>query len=80
MTAADWHPNRGEPPVFEPDYPGEACPPNLIHCEEAGRSKVFVRLRNGAEPRESWPVFGRPIPTRWSLLGNGFDIRFWRRA
>jgi len=76
----NWHPNRGHPPVFYPLSEDEACPPDLIHADEADGARVQVRLRNGVKPRESWPVFGRPIPTRWTRTRAPFDITHWSRA
>lgn len=62
-----WHPNTGKPPR-----------------EIAGVtiSRVFVRLRDGREPAESWPVVtGRHGETTdWSLKGHPFDIAEWRPA
>lgn len=43
---------------------------------------VFVKLRNGLEPGDKWPVdTGRRAPnTRWTLQGHPFDIIHWREA
>ena len=60
-----WQPNTGEAP-----YPGEGEPPI---------DRVRVKLRNGVEPAETWPVStGRAETTRWSLTGHPFDIVAWR--
>jgi hypothetical protein len=75
-----WHANTGHPPVFYPLSEDDPCPPNKIDAEEADNARVRVKLRNGMEPEESWPVFGRPLQTRWTLLRQAFDILLWRRA
>lgn len=75
-----WHPNFGHPPVFVPEYDDQPCPPNLIHIDEAQNARVRVKLRNDMEPAESWPVFGRPLKTRWTLTRCDFDIKLWRPA
>jgi hypothetical protein len=75
-----WHANMGHAPVFYPDQPDQPCPPHLLAESEASGARVRVRLRNGREPDESWPIAGRPIPTRWTLIGSDFDIIAWRRA
>lgn len=75
-----WQPNMGRAPVFHPDHPDQAVPPHLFTASEASGARVHVRLRNGMEPDGSWPVIGRPVPTRWSLTGHDFDIVAWRRA
>lgn len=42
---------------------------------------VYVRLRNGIQPADKWPVdTGKAQTTRWSLTGCGFDIVEWRAA
>lgn len=75
-----WHKNQGHAPIFRPEQPGQECPPHLFAESEAQSGRVRVRLRNGTEPNESWPVIGRPVPTRWTLPGHGFDIVDWKRA
>lgn len=39
-------------------------------------TRVFVDLRNGLRPAESW----RGETTRWSLTGAPFDIIAWKPA
>lgn len=75
-----WKKNTGRAPVFHPDHPDQPCPPGLFAQAEAEGGRVRVRLRNGIEPEGSWPVIGRPKPTRWSLTGHDFDILDWKRA
>lgn len=62
-----WHRNTGTPPR---EIAGVAI------------ARVFVRLRDGREPAESWPVFtGRNgETTNWKLSGHQFDIIDWRPA
>ena len=80
MTAAPlWYRNTGQPPIFYPLEPDEPCPPHQIHMDEAPSARVMVRLRNGRQPAASWPVIGRPLPTRWTLTRDPFDITHWRR-
>lgn len=46
-----------------------------------GISHVWVRLRNGRQPGEKWPVHtGRAPSTRWTLIGSDFDIIEWKAA
>lgn len=80
MTAATWHPNPGYPPLFDDGDDEDLCPPDLIRRSEADGARVMVELRNGRRPDHSWPVIGRPMPTRWSLTGCLWDIVRWRRA
>lgn len=62
-----WHENKGKAPRL----PGDDAP--IL--------KVFVRLRNGIEPAESWPSLGgRNGETRWGLTNDPFDITHWRPA
>lgn len=75
-----WLSNAGQAPVFYPSFREEECPPHLFAESEAAGARVRVRLRNGREPDDSWPVIGRPVPTRWTLTGGEFDIVAWRRA
>ncbi len=75
-----WHKNTGLAPVFYPKHPEQKCPVHLFTENEAESARVRVRLRNGREPDGSWPVAGRPNPTRWSLTGHDFDITEWTRA
>ena len=35
--------------------------------------RVFVTLRNGSKPKESWPADGKSA-CRWTLTGSPFDI------
>lgn len=59
-----------------------SCPPRFIGTER----RVFVELRNGLRPLESWRAHGRgacdwvltsgPRPKR----GQGFEIAKWREA
>jgi hypothetical protein len=48
--------------------------PNLGKCPRfaAGR-RVFVRLRNGMRPAESWAADGRQA-CRWAIDNSPFDI------
>lgn len=73
----EWQPNPGRPPVFTPRR-AEPCPADRVLASDAEKVRVHVRLRNGREA--TWPLLGRPVPTRWSLTGCGFDIMFWKRA
>ncbi len=75
-----WHKNTGRAPVFYPEHPEQECPAHLFTESEAEGARVRVRLRNGREPDGSWPVMGRPKPTRWSLTGDSFDISEWKRS
>ncbi|WP_327752923.1 hypothetical protein VVT58_15540 [Sphingobium sp. SJ10-10] len=75
-----WHPNTGRPPIFCPEHPDQPCPPHLFAKSEAAGARARVKLRNGVQPDESWPVIGRPLPTRWTLTGCSFDILEWKRA
>ncbi|MFT3966837.1 MAG: hypothetical protein QM690_13250 [Sphingobium sp.] len=72
-----WHPNPGYPPTFTPLSDVDICPPDRIPATEAKGARVLVRLRNGREPQDSWPVFSG---TRWTILGCDWDIAEWRRA
>lgn len=64
---AGWQPNTGSAPMTDDD--------------QAPIARVFVRLRNGMCPSDSWPVHtGRRETTRWSLIGHPFDITHWRPA
>ncbi len=66
-----WHPNCGYDP--NRDLPEDA-PPIL---------RVYVRLRNGMEPADSWPVStGKADTTRWAfgMKEHPFDIIAWRPA
>jgi len=68
MAAGGWKPNAGAKPTRE----AEDAPPI---------ARVYVRLRSGAEPTESWPVdTGKRETTRWSLIGHASDIVEWREA
>ncbi|HEX7853825.1 MAG TPA: hypothetical protein VF503_09035 [Sphingobium sp.] len=71
-----WHPNPGFPPTFTPLSDVDECPPDRIPATEAKGAKVFVKLRNGREPADSWPLLG----SRWTLTGCNWDIAFWRRS
>lgn len=65
-----WHPNCGYPPTR--DQPEDEAP--LTH--------VYVRLRNGIEPVNPWPVEPtRSGATRWAfgMREHPFDIVAWRR-
>lgn len=75
-----WQANTGRAPVFYPAHADQPCPPHLFTEAEAETGRVRVRLRNGRQPDESWPVTGRPKPTRWTLIGHDFDIVEWKRA
>lgn len=75
-----WHPNKGHAPVFYPTWPEEPCPAGLVHEHDAADARIAVRLRCGREAKGDWPVLGRPLPTRWTLTGDDFDIVEWRRA
>ena len=68
MSAPVWQTNDGRMPTRE-----FGMGPAITH--------VFVRLRNGIQPPQSWPVdTGRAQSTRWSLTGDAFDITHWRAA
>lgn len=41
--------------------------------------RVYVLLRNGMRPPESWPADGRAA-CRWTLTGGPFDIIQWELA
>lgn len=45
-------------------------------------ARVFVHLRGGIQPADSWPVDTgrRGETTRWTLLGDEFDITEWKPA
>ncbi len=75
-----WRPNTGVAPVFYPQSPDQPCPAHLIPASEAAGARVRVRLRCGTEASCSWPVMGKPLPTRWTLIGHDFDILEWRRT
>lgn len=77
---SSWHRNKGQPPVFYPLSENDPCPPDQIHADDVNKASVYVRLRSGRKPLRSWPVIGRPTPTRWTLTGDPFDITHWRRA
>lgn len=63
-----WQPNTGRAP-----YRDEEDGPPIL--------RVFVRLRNGLEPSDSWPVStGRRETTDWKLSRHPFDIVEWREA
>ena len=64
-----WQPNIGSPPTRGrgPD--------------ERPIERVWVRLRNGTRPKETWPVStGREPTTRWTLQGHSHDILEWAEA
>ncbi len=77
---ASWRPNPGHPPVYDDSEDDTDCPADRIPASEAASARVMVRLANGREPPMSWPIYGRPIPTRWSRSASPFDIDQWRRA
>lgn len=62
-----WRPNTGQ----KPGWTDDGAP--ILH--------VMVRLRNGAQPPEKWPVdTGRAYTTRWTLTNDAFDIVEWKVA
>ncbi len=64
-----WQPNCGYPPTR--DQPEGEKPIEY----------VWVRLRNGTQPKERWPVStGRAETTRWTLQGHSHDIVEWAPA
>jgi hypothetical protein len=80
MSPPGWFPNKGRPPVFYPLDENDPCPPDMIHADQADTARIWPRLRNGRQPQQTWPVIGRPLPTRWTLTGDLFDITHWRHA
>lgn len=51
------------------------CPDDLV---DSG-ARVFVRLNNGREPQEPWPVDGRQ-GLCWSRRNSDFDVAEFRKA
>lgn len=76
MTETVWHPNPGYAPIFYPRSDEDVAPPDQIHELEAPNARVFVRLRNGREPHDSWPL----KTTVWKDRNFAFDVAHWRRA
>lgn len=43
--------------------------------------RVYVELRNGIKPADSWPADGSHHgKTDWTMSGHNFDIVRWRPA
>lgn len=75
-----WQPNIGSKPERNRE---EIAALEAAQAPEAAYriNRVFVRLRNGRVPAESWPVdTGRQPNTRWTLTGSDFDIVEWIEA
>lgn len=79
MTAR-WRPNIGSRPERTRD--------EIAALRDAGArpdayliKRVYVRLRCGMVPKQSWPVdTGRRENTRWTLTGDSHDITDWIEA
>ena len=75
-----WRPNIGSRP--------ERTREEIAALEAAGANdaafrieRVYVRLRCGMVPPQSWPVdTGRRENTRWTLTGDSHDITDWIEA
>ncbi len=49
------------------------CPTRLLGTDR----RVWVRLRNGMEPKETWAAWGKN-GCRWESSGHPFDITHYR--